>query len=173
MVIDLIKYIAESLYQKNNTFFDTYAYLCRKDKNIVTVKTQRSVTYKGITDNNGSYFYIRTLQEHDIEYKPGMNYGQRSAEQTVQLRLVVVSNRFDEWQLEQKLKNDILLMNYKAYTGTETKISLNLNRSSLDSQRVFEAETGTDKFTGKIQLISFDLELNFTYISNPCLQAVC
>ena len=142
----------------------------------ILVKTSEEFEYSGIDDRRGNFFYIRHVDDEQLTYNPSENRFSsclKSVQIVANLRLVsTVSNipqlnGTERYQIEEYLRNALLNIDFKDYTGIETNIEIELTLSKVNSPQVLLEERVEGSTKRGVELrniftaIDFVLRYNF------------
>lgn len=142
----------------------------------VLIKTSEEFTYSGIDDRRGNFFYIRHVDAEELTYNPveiPRASCLKDTQITANLRLVSVVknlvqvNGNERYEVEEFLRNALLNLNFKDYTGTERNIAIELTLSRVNSVQVLAEERVDDTTPRGVELqnvftaIDFILRFNF------------
>lgn len=144
-------------------------------KGILT-KTSEEFTYSGIDDRKGNFFYIRHVDAEELTYNPieeRITSCLKSTQIIANLRLVSVVknlvqvNGNEKYEVEEFLRNALLNLDFKDYTGNEKNIEIELTLSRVNSVQVLAEERVEDTKPRGVELknvftaIDFILRFNF------------
>ena len=169
-----IKSVAERIVEF--TLFEKYNLDARKDSEgriTIPIETNgNEKTWAGITDVNGSFFYIR-WREGFINYeeaKDERRFGscESFVEQIQPLRLVgVVNCQVDPYQLEAQIRSALLSWKIEPSSGIKQG-RIFLRQSNVDSMEVIKEElVKIKKFDKDLTFILFDFDVSIE-ISSTC-----
>ena len=170
MTEELLEYLAAAL-KTNLSFLDEIQYLGRKS---VDGYTLAGKNYIGISDKRGQYGYFRIQGENDHTYtRTESSITSKGSWYSVKapLRLVLIVDPRDCGDIHSLESNAVQILNSVVFPpGNFGRVSLNVENSTTDFERIFQEETDSEEitFSDAWELLAIEFEL--TYLSNECCQ---
>lgn len=175
MLQSLLTHIKANILTLNpKTFQSGYAGARQyQDGKIVTYDNSEG-TYVGLKDNENNYFYIRYLNNIDIDIAPSDNRSTSCTELqgTAAVRLVAWVKNADFTKLVEVLLNDIASTDFTTMTAAEREtfsgIQLAWTQILTDPEQIWKEETGNDseedvRGAKGLTLIAIDFSIVFNY----------
>jgi hypothetical protein len=154
-----LKNIKNYLLTKYTSFDRGYANVSKPNRTDLIIDEDEN-EFKGLSDTEGNYFYIRSLKTSTFE---PIHRGARIAfyKKTTQCRIVAMHTNANEEDIETILISSI------------TSQGHNVSKTDLEKTRVFRDETGTDLTKKDYTLVSCDFEIVETVNTKNCSLNPC
>jgi hypothetical protein len=158
-MIEQLENIKTYLLAKYTSFDEGYANVSKPNQTDIIIDSDLQ-KYAGITDNNGNYFYIRSLKK--TNYKPiGRGSNVAYYEAATQCRIVVVHHKASEDDIKQILLNTIHAKRH------------HIDSIDTDSTRVFKEETGQNLEKKTYTIVSCDFTVTDAVSAKNCTLNPC
>lgn len=174
-MLQVFDYIGTKLRQQN-AYVQKHHVNCIKTSDGVVIanfagKGER--TYAGISDLDGTAFYIRI--ESTVEYGEGrrLTSSAPSSRLTAKFRVVLYcvnqSVKIDPVATARKIADDLGRISFRDYAGAETNLSVRVLKTTHDATTTFKEETGvTVESDDAMQAVAIDARLQFSATSEYC-----
>lgn len=182
MLQSVLDHIKENILTLNpNTFQKGYAGARQYQDGKIVIYDNGEGTYVGLKDNEFNYFYIRYVDETQIEQASNMR-GTSCLEltATARMRLVAWVRNGDFNKLVTVLINDIQSTDFRTMTQVArdefSEIKLDFYAIQPDFEQIYKDETGNDnandvKGVKNLALVAIDFGILFNYKAkaNDCI----
>ena len=152
-------------------------YLAYKDpEKGILYKKDSDYDYAGIDDRKGNYVYLRFRDDEEITHNAPVPKFTSCAEATssfANMRLISVIETIpivdgtEKYQVEQWLRNVLLGVDWTTYTGEETNIEIELERSLINNMQILGEEEVKKVMNLHYIFTAIDFILRFNYQNHP------
>lgn len=148
----------------------------------VLLKSSNEFQYSGIDDRKGNFLYIRHVDDEKIMHNPIdeiVSSCTSSVQETASLRLVsviqslTITTGLERYQVEEYIRNALLNIDWKTYTGIEEKPKIELTQSWVNSLQILDEERGPKDekrsrgFPLNYLFTAIDFILKYNYHAEP------
>lgn len=183
MLQSALDHIKENILTSNpKTFSKGYAGARQYQDGKIVIYDNSEGEYVGLKDTDYNYFYIRYLDEIDIDIAPE---GERSSscdelQGVATLRLVAWVNNGDLGKLTEALLHDIMATDFETMSASAKErfsdLKFLFNNIQFDPEQIYKDETGnTDNEEVKLKkgvtlmAIDFGITFNYQLKSDACI----
>lgn len=156
MEIDILKYIGAQI-KERNSFFDTYIpnAMVFKDGVIVQESNSPDKVYVGISDTNGTAFYLR-MENKTIYEKPAKQFSSLTTGSLAKNKIILVAYTFKEAfelsvkKVEERLVATLENINFST-SGLKSNPHIELISSNSSATENIVTELKKQKFNGEVK----------------------
>lgn len=170
---DTLLTLRQAILDKHSFYSEGYAYAKLHEEKGIVVTNDKNMTYVGISDNKGNYFYMRLIERATISDAP--KYRGNDCDRAVlinsQVSLISVTREQSEFDVSDSLLSLLLKVPILVPTGiTMDKLTILQSEFKGLEEKVILKSMGNLK---NMDLIKIDFMIQRDYRSNDCKLNFC
>ncbi len=170
MVIDLLNFIADEVYDRN-LYFNNYVAIAlqQDDGKVYKFTTSQERTFCGLSDADGIAFYIKVNPVMSFTKGRQITSSKKVSQGTIECNLIAyqTSSEINTINWQKKLSEALNSINFSGHSGTEHNIQVEIKSTSNSAEQIFKEETGKPLDT-ELKIVSIKYNLIFSTSSFDC-----